>query len=118
MIEFHVKESERNEYYSRIAHHMRIAIAANRDSDYELEREECAKAFDLLLEVMDRQEAIAAMLMTDNRTTELRTIVEALDNLAWAITWTMPNDSASVRAYLKEAFDAIGKLKELIPDER
>lgn len=50
--EFHVKEHERNEYYSGIAHHMRMAIAANRDFDDELEREECRIAFDLLAEVM------------------------------------------------------------------
>lgn len=52
--EFHVKENERNEYYSGIAHHMRMAIAANRDFDDELEREECVMAFDLLSEVMGR----------------------------------------------------------------
>lgn len=50
--EFNVKENKRNEYYSGITHHMRMAIAANRDFDDELEREECRIAFDLLAEVM------------------------------------------------------------------
>lgn len=52
--EFNVNEKDRNEYYSGIAHHMRMAIAANRDFDDELEREECVMAFDLLAEVMGR----------------------------------------------------------------
>lgn len=52
--EFHVDERERNGYYSGIAYHMRMAIAANRDFDDELEREECVMAFDLLAEVMGR----------------------------------------------------------------
>ena len=56
--------------------------------------------------------------MTDSNATELRTIVEALEKLASAVAWTMPNNSASVRAYLMEAFDAIGKLKEMVPDDR
>lgn len=52
--EFHVREDKRNGYYSDIAYHMRRAIDANRDFDDELERYECAVAFDLLAEVMGR----------------------------------------------------------------
>ncbi len=56
--------------------------------------------------------------MSDSNVTELKTIVEALEKLASAVSWTMPNDSASVRAYLMEAFDAIDKLKELVDDDQ
>ena len=66
-----------------------------------------------------RNEAIDnGLLAIDNRTTELRTIIKALDKLASAISWTRPNDSANVSIYLMEAFDAIGKLKEMVNDER
>lgn len=54
--------------------------------------------------------------MTDSNATELKTIIKALEKLASAVAWTMPNDSASVRTYLAEAFDAIAELKELIAD--
>ena len=50
--------------------------------------------------------------MTDSNATELDAIIEALVKLASAIAWTMPNDTASVRAYLDEAWEAIDKLKE------
>ena len=56
--------------------------------------------------------------MSDSNATELCTIIEALEKLASAVSWTMPNDSASVRAYLMEAFDVIAKLKEMVPDDR
>lgn len=56
--------------------------------------------------------------MTDNRTAELEAIVEVLEKLASAISWTMPTDARSVRANLNEAFDAIDKLKELVSDDR
>jgi hypothetical protein len=49
--------------------------------------------------------------MTDNRTTELTTTVEALTALASAITWTVPNSAPSVEKYLKDAWTAIDKLK-------
>lgn len=52
VFEFNVSEGERNEYYSSVAYHMRMAIAANRDFDDELERYECMIAHDLLSEVM------------------------------------------------------------------
>ena len=50
--------------------------------------------------------------MTDNRTTELTTIIEALTALASAITWTVPNSAPSVESYLKDAWAAIDKLKD------
>lgn len=50
--------------------------------------------------------------MTDNRTTELTTIIEALTALASAITWTVPNSTPSVESYLKDAWAAIDKLKD------
>jgi len=56
--------------------------------------------------------------MTDSNATEFETIIEVLEKLAWAVAWTMPNDPASVRAYLTEALDAIAKLKEMVADDR
>lgn len=50
--------------------------------------------------------------MTDNRTTELATIIEALTALASAISWTAPNSVPSVESYLKDAWAAIDKLKD------
>lgn len=50
--------------------------------------------------------------MTDNRTTELATIIEALMALGAAITWTRPSSASAVERYLKEAWAAIDKLKE------
>lgn len=51
--------------------------------------------------------------------TELELTVEALTSLASAITWTVPNDSSTVSHYVREAFDAIDKLKALstVPDD-
>lgn len=50
--------------------------------------------------------------MTDNRTTELEIITEALTALASAISWTVPNSTPTVEHYLKDAWAAIDKLKE------
>lgn len=67
---------------------------------------------DAIDELMRKKDA------TDNRTTELASIIKALEKLAAAVTWTMPTDARSVRANLNEAFDVIDKLKELVPDDR
>lgn len=48
--------------------------------------------------------------MTDDQTTELAIIIEALTALASAITWTVPNSAPSVESYLKDAWAAIDKL--------
>lgn len=48
--------------------------------------------------------------MTDNRTTELETIIEALTELASAITWTVPNSASSVESHLKNAWATIDEL--------
>ena len=50
--------------------------------------------------------------MSDNRATELATIIEALTALASALTWTQPNCAASVSSYMKGAWAAIDKLKD------
>ena len=56
--------------------------------------------------------------MTDNRTAELAAIVEALEKLASAISWTMPTDAKSVRDNLTETFDAIDKLKGMLDEQK
>ena len=50
--------------------------------------------------------------MTNNRATELATIIEALTALASAIAWTVPNSTPSVESHLKDAWAAIDELKE------
>lgn len=50
--------------------------------------------------------------MTDNRTTELATIIEALTALASALSWMQPSCTASASSYLKDAWAAIDKLKD------
>ena len=50
--------------------------------------------------------------MTDNRTTELTTIIEALTALASALSWIQPSDTASLNSYLKDVWTAIDKLKD------
>lgn len=43
---------------------------------------------------------------------ELAAIVEALTALASALSWTQPNCTSSVSSYLKDAWEAIDKLKD------
>ncbi|MBR4616838.1 MAG: hypothetical protein IKO55_14610 [Kiritimatiellae bacterium] len=55
--------------------------------------------------------------MTDNVTDKkLATIIEALTALASALSWTQPSDTASASSYLKDAWAAIDKLKEVCDD--
>ena len=60
----------------------------------------------------------AKCMMTDNRMTELTTIIEALTALTSAITWTVPNSTPSVESYLKNAWAAIDKLKDDCNDQQ
>ena len=52
--------------------------------------------------------------MSDNRMTELATIIEALTALASAITWTVPNSTPAVENYLKNAWAAIDELNAML----
>jgi len=56
--------------------------------------------------------------MADNRTTELEAVIEVLEKLASAISWTMPTDAKSVRDNLTETFDAIDKLKGMLDEQK
>lgn len=42
---------------------------------------------------------------------EKESIVNALESLARAISWTVPNDPPTVRDNLKDAWEAIDRLK-------
>lgn len=56
--------------------------------------------------------------MTDRRTTELTTIIEALTALASALSWMQPNCAASVNRYLEDVWTAIDKLKDGCDDRQ
>lgn len=56
--------------------------------------------------------------MTDNRMTELTAIVEVLEKLAAAISWTMPTDARSVRNHLSEAHETIDRLKGALDEQK